>query len=477
MRRYIATVAVLLLLFTEIASTMGISLEIIVSTEIASTMAVPLEIIVSQRKSVRNYTDELITSQQLLTLLHNAYGYSGDNRVLPRIGDAHSLVLYAINSSGTYIYTPETNSLSVWSSTVTKETILPYLNQAWSWESNTDLFVFWDSTKMGNQYFASAEAGCLVQNFHLTAASLGIGTCCLVGFNEDLRTELGLPSTMVPLLMMSAGIPLPSYSYDPNATPAISSMTDNLPVVQNSAKTFEEALSDINFTETWVAEELSLQEQSQLLWAAYGYSSTGHRTTPSAEGWYPLIVYMLNATGTFRYLPEDHCVLEVQEGDKRSIIADIYGNQLWAADAPTIFLLLYDSSFNTKYAEPGGFDYMVEIDAGCVVQQILLESSALGLGANVVSKGFEYWNGTSAQTLRNTLNIPSSIVPLHIIPVGHVIPTATPTPTPSSPPSSSPTPPEFLLILATLGIIAAVGFGIVILKRRSKNSNKFDKQQ
>jgi hypothetical protein len=416
----------------------AIALTLLLLFEIGSAMATPLEITVSQRYSVRDYTDQPVTSQQLLTLLCTAYGYSGANRVLPKIGDAYSLTLFSINSSGSYIYTPETNSMSVWDTTVTKETISPRLTQTWENGANVVVVIVWNQTKMNNGYFAYAEAGYLVQNFYLAAVNSAIGTCCAQTFDSDgLRTDLKLPSTMIPLLIMPTGLPTSPY---PAATPDYSRMTRNLPPVQNSEKSFTDALSAMNYAQTWSTQALSLQEQSQLLWAAYGYSSTGHRTTPSWGAWYPLIVYMSNATGTFRYSPENHSVTEVQAGDKRSIIATACGNQAWAANAPAIFLVAYNSSYNTYYPEPGWYDFSVEVDAGCVAQQILLESSAISLSASIVAKGFESWNGTTAQTLRNTLDIASSIVPLYIVPVGHAVPTPTPTPTPSSTPSPSPTP-------------------------------------
>lgn len=269
MRRYnIAIVLMLLLLF-----------------EIGSAMATPLEITISQRYSVRSYTNQPVTSQQLLTALAAAYGYSGANRVLPKIGDAYSLTVFSINSSGSYIYTPETNSMSVWDTAVNKETIRPRLTQSWENDANVVLVIVWDQTKMGNQYFAYAEAGCLVQNFYLAAVNSAIGTCCAQTFDSDgLRSDLKLPSTMVPLLIMPTGFPTSPY---PAAAPDYSRMTGNLPSVQNSEKSFADALSDMNYAQTWSTQVVSLQELSQLLWAAYGYASTGHRTTPSWGGWYP----------------------------------------------------------------------------------------------------------------------------------------------------------------------------------------------
>jgi len=447
MRRYsIVVVFTLLLLF-----------------ELGLAMATPLEMTISQRYSVRSFTTQPITSQQLLTVLWAAYGYSGANRVLPKIGDAYSLAIFSVNASGSYRYTPETNSLYVWDTAVNKETISPHLSQSWQNDANVVLVVVWDQTKMNNQYFAHAEAGCLVQNIYLAAANLNIGTCCAASFDSDgLRSDFKLPSTMVPLIIMPTGFPTSPY---PTATPDYSRMTGNLPRVQNSEKSFTDALNNLKYVQTWSTQGLSLQELSQLLWVAYGYSSTGHRTTPSAEGWYPLIVYTSNATGTFRYSAENHSITQIQAGDKRGVIATACGNQVWAANAPAIFLVAYNSNGNIGHYGDW-YNYWVEVDAGCVVQQILLESSAMSLSASVVAKGFESWNGTSAQTLRNTLGIASSIVPLYILPVGHVILTPTPTPKPAI--------PEFPSVFAVLGLIAVVSVSMVILKRKLKIRAEFN---
>jgi hypothetical protein len=198
-------------------------------------------------------------------------------------------------------------------------------------------------------------------------------------------------------------------------------MTGNLPRVQNSQLSFTDALNGMLYVQAWSEQSLSPQELSQLLWAAYGYSSTEHRTTPSATGIYPLIVYVSNATGTYQYVPDSHSVTKVQSGDRRLDIANACGNQVWAANAPAIFLVAYDSSYNGGNTGDGGVltHEWIEVDAGCVVQQILLEASARKLHINVVSKGLEAWNGVGAANLRNTLGLTPSIIPLYVVPVGH----------------------------------------------------------
>ncbi len=390
-----------------------------------------------------------------------------------------------------------------------KETIRPY-DSDWPSNANVVLIIVWDQTRMNNEYFASAEAGCLVQNVHLAAITENLGTTCVgIISSSGLRSELGLPSTMIPILVMPLGYP--TSPYDPEATPDYSRMTGNLPVAQTIGTSFTEALSKMNYAQAWSALDLSLQETSQLLWAAYGYSSTDHRTTPSAYGIYPLAIYMVNSTGAYRYIAESHSIAQIQTGDQRSSIATAFGSQIWAAGAPAIFLVSLDSAYNGGNIGDGGvLDHeFVEVDAGCVVQQILLEASAIGLEGNVVVDGLGDWNGDTAQTIRGILGLTSSIIPLYVMPVGRVsgTPISTPTPTPiptptstltdgataspspspykspSSSPQATPTPsppptpmpdpqPEpfpTILVVAGIGTTASVGVGLFVYFKKRKH--------
>jgi nitroreductase len=390
-------------------------------SSVASTTSLPLEQTVSRRQSIRSYTSENISSQQLLEVLWATYGHINGHMSVPRMGYDYSLIIFPVNETGSYRYIPENNSLVAHDLSVNKETIRPH-NQDWPSDASVVLVVLWNQTKMDNEYFASAEAGCLVQNVYLAAASLNLGTCCVSAVDsEGLRNDLKLPSTLIPLLVMPLGYPTKPY---PAAGPNYDLMTGNLPPVQYSELSFEDALKNMLFTRMWSAENLSLQELSQLLWAAYGYTNvthetTYHRTTPSAYGIYPLAIFVSNATGTYQYLPETHSVVEVMYGDKRFDIADACAGQVWAADAPAIFLILYNSSYNNGNTGDGGTlpHEFIEVDAGAVIQQLILEASAWNLSANIISEGLEEWNGTAAQELRNITGSPSSLIPLYIVPI------------------------------------------------------------
>jgi len=392
----------------------------ILSTSYATSF--PLEQTISRRQSTRSYTNENISSQQLLEVLWSAYGHVNGRRNVPQIGYDYSLTIFAVNETGSYRYIPENNSLIVHDLTVNKETIRPH-DQGWPSNASVVLIVVWNQTKMNNGYYASAEAGCIVQNVYLAAASLGLGTCCVGGMSsQGLRSDLKLPSIMIPLLIMPLGYPAEPY---PPASPNYDFMTGNLPLVQYSELSFGDSIRNMLFTQIWPAENLSLQKLSQLLWAAYGYTNityeaTYHRTTPSAYGIYPLVIYVSNATGIYQYLPENHSVMEVMHGDKRFDIANACSNQSWVAKAPAIFLIIYNSSYNNGNTGDGGAvsHEFIEVNAGAVIQQLFLEASAWNLSANIVSQGLEDWNGTSAQELRSILNLSPSLIPLYITPIG-----------------------------------------------------------
>ena len=167
--------------------------------------ATSFEETVSQRQSIRTFTTDNVTQPQLLSILWAAYGYAETERVLPKVGSEYSLEVFAVNSTACYLYNPEANSLSLYDSTINKETIRPH-DSGWPSNAAVVLVIVWNQTKMNNQYFASIEGGFLTQNVHLAAITQNLGTCCVGSINsEGLRTDLKLPTTEIPILVMPLG--------------------------------------------------------------------------------------------------------------------------------------------------------------------------------------------------------------------------------------------------------------------------------
>lgn len=376
--------------------------------------SVSIEQTISARYSARSWTSASVSDAQLLEVLHSGCGYYGDHRSIPQVGNAYSIDLFVANATGTYLYVPEQNVLTVHDLSVNKETIRSNFGQGYVADAKAVILIIWNQTRMSNQYYASAEAGLVVQNIYLAAATLNLGTVCVGMISSDgLRNALSLPATMTPLLVMPLSYPASSTS---SATPDYTRMTGNLPPVQLSQMTFTDVLNNLLYAQSWSSKDLTAQELSQLLWAAYGYSSTGHRTVPSALSTYAMKIWFLNSTATYEFIPQTHSVTLKLQGDKRLEIAGALGSQS-LVNASTIFLVVYDSSLGgdggvVSHAWP-------EVEAGAIVQNILLEATAWDLSGNIVSQGLEEWNGAGAISIRNILSLSSSLIPLYAVPVGH----------------------------------------------------------
>ncbi len=384
------------------------------SLVVMTAVAVPVEQTMASRYSVASWNGNGISESQLIDVLRNSYGYVNNHRSIPKVSDDYSLTLFVANSSGSYRYIPEENLLVIHDASVNEQTLAPRFQQPAYPDGATALVIIvWNQSRMSNQYYAWLESGLVVQNMYLAAISLNLGTHCIALIDVNgLRTDLKLSTTMTPLVIMPLGYPVSGYGA---ASPDAGRMTGNLPRTQLSQMTFSGAMSQLLFAQFWSQDSLSLQELSQLLWAGYGYSSTGHRTVPSAGSVYPIRIWVLNATGVFEYSPETHSVALKLQGDKRTAVAATFGGQSWASNAATVFLVVYDSSRAGNYGHTEWF----ELEAGLVTQNILLEASAYNLSGNIVSQGLESWNGAGAASIRNVLGMSSSLVPLCAVPVGH----------------------------------------------------------
>lgn len=150
----------------------------------------------------------------------------------------------------------------------------------------------------------------------------------------------------------------------------------------------------------------------QLLWAAQGVSDqeTGHRTAPSAGALFPLTVYVARADGVFRYLPEQHALERVAQTDARPAIAKAALDQEVVRDAPVVFALAAAiGRTRAKYGDRA--ERYAAMEAGHAAQNLLLQATALGLGATPVGAFRD-------DALRAALRLPSEETPLYLVPVG-----------------------------------------------------------
>jgi SagB-type dehydrogenase family enzyme len=166
--------------------------------------------------------------------------------------------------------------------------------------------------------------------------------------------------------------------------------TDLPPPRQASRASLEEALAERRSVREFKEQPLSLEELSQLLWAAQGVTAPdGGRAAPSAGATYPLEIYAVVGrvkglgAGVYHYVPAGHRIRLVAERDHRKALARAALDQDWMAEAPIcIALAAVERRTARRYGERAAL--YVHFEAGCASENAALQAEALGLGTCVV---------------------------------------------------------------------------------------------
>lgn len=185
----------------------------------------------------------------------------------------------------------------------------------------------------------------------------------------------------------------------------------------DSDVSIEQSLLQRRSIRSYTGEPLTLEEVSQLLWAAQGITDPrGFRTAPSAGALYPLEVYVVVgdvknlACGIYTYEPGEHKLALCIKGDKRSELADVALAQPWVKEGAVVivFTAVYGRTA-IKYGERG-IRY-VHIEVGHAAQNLCLQATAMGLGVVTVGAFHD-------EEVSRLLNLSEDEEPLYIIPVG-----------------------------------------------------------
>ena len=181
----------------------------------------------------------------------------------------------------------------------------------------------------------------------------------------------------------------------------------------------EEALSNRRSRRDFQDEALTPAQVSQVLWAAYGITSDGGlRTAPSAGALYPLEVYIIVGNvegmepGAYRYIPDEHKIEMVVEGDIREPLSEAALGQGMIREAPaSVFYSAVFERTTGRYGQRGA-NY-VYIETGHSAQNVYLQAESLGLGACAVG-------ALTDGRIRELLCLPDEEEPLYLVPFGYV---------------------------------------------------------
>ena len=149
----------------------------------------------------------------------------------------------------------------------------------------------------------------------------------------------------------------------------------NAPNKERGSATMK-ALSERISLREFDSKALSLQDLSDLLWAANGINRPdGRRTAPTAGNKLEIDVYAILAEGAYFYDAQAHSLKPVASGDYRGLVAMA---QDFAKTAPVSLVIVMNLE---KMGDPAveQTKLMASVDAGIVCQNINVFCSAVGL--------------------------------------------------------------------------------------------------
>ncbi len=177
-----------------------------------------VEAAIQQRRSVRSFTDEVLTTEQISQLAWAAQGITDEAmgfRAAPSAGALYPIELYLVTPEGVYHYLPEPHAVEV----VADDDRRPALAQAALGQGHvrsaplvmvvTGVFAR-TAAKYGDraERYVYMEAGHIGQSVHLQAEALGLGSVPVGAFEDAAVADcLGLPDDHAPLYLIPVGHP------------------------------------------------------------------------------------------------------------------------------------------------------------------------------------------------------------------------------------------------------------------------------
>jgi len=185
----------------------------------------------------------------------------------------------------------------------------------------------------------------------------------------------------------------------------------------------EEALYKRRSIRNFKDKELTLEEISQLLWAAYGTTLVKYgihfKTAPSAGALYPLEIYLsvnkgnnVLKPGLYKYSSEKHSLKEIISRNITKELSQAAYQESMILEAPiTIIITAIYEKTERRYGSRGRERYVC-LDAGHVGQNIYLQAVALNLATCAIG-------AFDDNKVIQTLNLPKNETPLYIFPIGY----------------------------------------------------------
>jgi SagB-type dehydrogenase family enzyme len=156
--------------------------------------------------------------------------------------------------------------------------------------------------------------------------------------------------------------------------------TVKLPEVQKTGgMSLMEALQNRQSQRSYSSKELSQQQMSNLLWAAYGINRpNGYRTVPSARTANEFDIYIIKPEGWYVYDPVQHSILKMGNED----LSEYAGTQDFVKTAPVNLVFVADFDKMASFNQEMQIFYSAT-DVGYISQNVYLWCASEGLATIV----------------------------------------------------------------------------------------------
>ena len=215
------------------------------------------------------------------------------------------------------------------------------------------------------------------------------------------------------VVAVAVGMGVWALAEGPGGSEKAMAVTTLPPVKTTGGMSLAEALQNRRSQRKFSDKALSQEQLGQLCWAAQGITDErrGYRSSPSAGALFPMTLWVADAQGLYEYVPQGHVLRLVRQGDIRDKLAQGCYGQGCVKQAALVMVIAMDTSIIArKYA--GKAEMYCLLEAGHIGQNILLQATALGLGAVPV--------GAFEEAKVNTvLALPKELRTAYIVPVGN----------------------------------------------------------
>jgi len=180
-----------------------------------------IEECLAERRSVRSFASDTLTTEQIATLLWAAQGITDTTRgfrTAPSAGATYPLETYLVTKQGIFLYHPAEHKITLLKKGDKRaELALACLGQYWVGKAPASIVLCAVPERTSQRYGERAmryiwmEAGHAAQNILLEAVALGLGGVPIGAFSDDAVSKLldldKAEEKTIPLYVLSVGTP------------------------------------------------------------------------------------------------------------------------------------------------------------------------------------------------------------------------------------------------------------------------------